>query len=72
MRSPIAFATGFKCPTRVLCGSEEDYFVDSSARMAELAQKKGLDVVSIKSPGDHFSALPEEMRRTIEFFRNKL
>ncbi len=72
MRSPIAFATEFKCPTRVLCGSEAAFFVDSSVRMAELAQKKGLDVAAIQSSGDHFSAVPEEMRRTIEFFRNKL
>jgi dipeptidyl aminopeptidase/acylaminoacyl peptidase len=70
MRSPIAFATSFKCPVRIYCGNAESLFVDSSRQTAELAKQKGLDVEAVSVPGDHFSAVPEEIRQSIEFFRS--
>ncbi len=71
MRSPIAFATSFKCPVRIYCGSQEWFFIASSERTSDLAGKRGLDVRAIVAPGDHFSAVPEEIRESIEFFRTK-
>jgi hypothetical protein len=38
--------------------------------MAEIAQTKGLDVEAIEVPGDHFSAIPEAIARSIAFFRS--
>jgi dipeptidyl aminopeptidase/acylaminoacyl peptidase len=71
MRSPVSFATSFKCPVRIFCGSQEPYFAGSSKRTADLAKTKGLDVDAVAVPGDHFSAVPEEIRQSIEFFHTK-
>jgi dienelactone hydrolase len=71
MRSPIAFATSFKCPVRIYYGSREKYFDSSSRRTASLAQQKQLDVEAISVPGDHFGAVPEEIQQSIKFFRTK-
>jgi len=71
MRSPIAFATSFKCPVRIYYGARERYFAASSKQTAALAQKKHLDVAAVSVPGDHFGAVPEEIQRSIEFFRRR-
>jgi dipeptidyl aminopeptidase/acylaminoacyl peptidase len=71
MRSPIAFATSFKCPVRIYYGSREQYFDSSSQRTASLARQKQLDVEAISVPGDHFGAVPEEIHQSIKFFRTK-
>jgi dienelactone hydrolase len=69
MRSPSAFATSFKCPVRIYCGSSERFFSHSSQHLASLAQQARLDVTAISVPGDHFSAVPGEIQQSIEFFR---
>ena len=71
MRSPIAFATSFKCPARIYYGSREGYFSPGSRQTATLAQGKHLDVEAISVPGDHFGAVPAEIQRSIEFFQTK-
>lgn len=71
MRSPIAFATSFKCPVRLYYGSRENYFDSSSRRTASLAQQKQLDVEAMSVAGDHFGAVPEEIQHSIKFFRTK-
>ena len=71
MRSPIAFATSFKCPTRLFYGDKEAWCDALSQRTAALARQKKLDVVAVKVPGDHFSAVPEAMRQSIQFFQAK-
>ncbi len=68
MRSPIAFATSFQCPTRIYYGSEESLFAGMSQHTARLARAKNLDVEAVKVPGDHFSALSGELERSIAFF----
>jgi dienelactone hydrolase len=71
MRSPVAYATSFKCPARLYYGSQEASFFDSDTRRtALLASQSGLDVSAEQVPGDHMSAVPEELRRTIEFFKD--
>ncbi|WP_163995498.1 alpha/beta hydrolase family protein [Pyxidicoccus caerfyrddinensis] len=70
MRSPGAFATSFKCPTRLFFGSEEPYFSAESLKTAERARKAGLDVQAHTVPGDHFSAVPEALQQSIAFFRS--
>ena len=71
MRSPIAFATSFKCPVRMYYGSNETLFGTPSQRTAELAKEKKLDVEAVSVPGDHFTAVPAAMLKSIEFFQSK-
>jgi dipeptidyl aminopeptidase/acylaminoacyl peptidase len=71
VRSPIAYATSFKCPTRLYYGSREYYFDDESRRTALLAKSKGLDVEAVVVPGDHMSSVPGGLRQAIKFFREK-
>jgi dipeptidyl aminopeptidase/acylaminoacyl peptidase len=70
MRSPIAFATSFKCPVRIYYGSQERLFATLSEHTAMLARQKRLNVEAIRVSGDHFSAVPEEMQQSIAFFRS--
>lgn len=71
MRSPVAFATSFKCPVRIYYGSQEPLFGASSQHTADLAKQKSLDVEAVSVPGDHFSAVPDEMQQSIKFFQTK-
>jgi dipeptidyl aminopeptidase/acylaminoacyl peptidase len=70
MRSPIAYATSFKCPVRLYYGSDEPMFALSSATTAMRAKTKGLDVEAVSIPGDHDTAVPEAMRQAIQFFKS--
>ncbi|MBB6051196.1 alpha/beta hydrolase family protein [Armatimonas rosea] len=70
LRSPIAFATSFQCPTRIYYGTQERLFAGMSQRTAELAKTKKLDVEAVAVPGDHFSAFDQEVTRSIAFFQS--
>ena len=61
MRSAVAYAGSFKCPTRIYCGDSEFFFLSTSRETSDRAKKKGLDVEAITVPGDHFTAVPEEI-----------
>ena len=61
----------FKCPMRIFYGSSESLFADASQQTAERAKKKGLDAEAVSVRGDHFSAVPEEIKQSIEFFQSK-
>ncbi len=69
MRSPVAYATSFKCPTRIFYGSEESFFDAESRRTAALAREKGLDVEAVTVRGDHLTSVPAAMEQAIAFFR---
>ena len=69
MRSAAAFASSFKCPARLYYGTQELFFAAASKETSERAKAKGLDVDSISVVGDHFSAVPEEIRDSILFFQ---
>lgn len=71
IRSPIAFATSFQCPTRLYHGSAEQFFAAPTAKLAELAQGSGLDVRAVPVAGDHMSHVAEAMRQSIDFFHEK-
>jgi len=70
LRSPIAYATSFKCPVRLYYGSDEPMFALSSETTAMRAKTKGLDVEAVSIPGDHDTAVPEAMRQAIQFFKS--
>ena len=69
MRSPIAFATSFKCPTRIYYGSKEGMFATMSQETARRAKSKNLDVATEAVPGDHMSAVEGEIEKAIAFFQ---
>ncbi|RYX84729.1 alpha/beta hydrolase [bacterium] len=71
MRSSLAYATSFKCPTRLYYGNEEDWCATPSQATAERAKAKGLDVEAVSVTGDHFTAVPEEVKQSIAFFQSQ-
>ena len=68
MRSPVAYATSFKCPVRLYFGSWEGWAKGPSRQTATLAKEKGIDAEAVEVAGDHFSSVPEGIRRSIAFF----
>lgn len=68
MRSPVAFATSFKCPVRLYYGSEEGWARDGNRRTAMLAKKGGIDAETKVLPGDHMSSVPAGIGDAIRFF----
>jgi dienelactone hydrolase len=71
MRSPLAFAASFKCPTRIYYGSQEFYFKSACDKTAELAKRAGRDVEAVSIQGDHMTMVPQAMRQAIAFFQQK-
>jgi dienelactone hydrolase len=71
MRSPVVYASSFKCPVRIYYGHQELWAVSDSGTTAARAKQAGLDVEVNVVPGDHMSCVPEAMRRSIEFFRQQ-
>ncbi len=68
MRSPVAFASSFRCPARLYHGVEEFWAEGSTAMTASRAKAAGLDVEAVPVAGDHFSSVPGAIRRAIAFF----
>ncbi len=71
MRSSLAFATSFKCPTRLYYGSKEQWCAVPSQLTAGRAKTKGLNVEAVEVAGDHFSAVPEEIKQSLAFFQSQ-
>ena len=72
LRSPLAYATSFKCPVRIYYGTEEGFFHLTSQRTAELAKKRNLDVEAIQVKGSHFTELSVAMKQSIAFFKQSM
>jgi dipeptidyl aminopeptidase/acylaminoacyl peptidase len=69
VRSPLAYATSFKCPARLYYSHEAwPHMHLTSRRTAEVAKERGLDVEAILVEGNHFSAVPPAMKQSIVFF----
>lgn len=70
VRSPLAYAYSFKCPTRLYHSTQAScLFQNASLRTTALAKERGLDVEAIKVEGTHLSHVPSAMKQSIEFFR---
>jgi dipeptidyl aminopeptidase/acylaminoacyl peptidase len=69
IRSPLAFATSFKCPIRLYWGDREPYFTKSTRETARRAKAAGLDVEAIQVEGDHSSMFGPASERAIAFFQ---
>ncbi len=68
LRSPLAFATSFRCPVRLYFGTDEPHFRLSSERTAQLARAAKLDVQASAIEGGHEGAVPAAMEQAIAFF----
>jgi dipeptidyl aminopeptidase/acylaminoacyl peptidase len=68
MRSPVSYATSFKCPLRIFYGDQETWAVSPSTATASRANLAGLDVAVVTVPGDHTTCIPESIQHAIEFF----
>ncbi|HVX12854.1 MAG TPA: alpha/beta fold hydrolase [Pirellulales bacterium] len=71
IRSPSVYGASFKCPARLYYGAAEGWAAASTAQTANLARGSGIDVEAVLVPGDHFSSVPDAIRRSIEFFRSQ-
>jgi dipeptidyl aminopeptidase/acylaminoacyl peptidase len=70
MRSPLAYATSLKAPTRMYLGTEEQVYRETSKRLAKLAQEAKLDVIFTEKEGDHFGSVPAAIEDSIAFFNS--
>jgi len=70
LRSPIAYATKFKCPLRIYHATESAVFLQPmSRRTAALAKRRGLDVEAVEIEGNHGTHVPRAMAQSIAFFQ---
>ena len=68
LRWPMAFVTSFKCPVRIYYGTEEPGLQLPSLHAAAAAQRHGLDVKAVEVEGDHGTAIPRAIKRSVAFF----
>lgn len=68
MRSPVSFPGSFKCPARLYYGSQESFLASAIDQTARSAVRHGRDVAAESSPGDHFTSVPANLRKSIAFF----
>ena len=69
MRSPVAYATSFKCPVRLYFAPGEFMLDVASIQTATLAKQQGLDVEAVQVPGNNMTAVRPAMKQAIEFFQ---
>jgi dipeptidyl aminopeptidase/acylaminoacyl peptidase len=70
LRSPVAFATRFRCPVRLYRGEDEYWLQNPTRRTALLAKRAGLDVEEVEVTGGHDTANPENIKACIAFFQD--
>lgn len=70
MRSPLAYAASFKGPARLYYATREVYGVDMDLT-AQIAREAGLDVQAEEARGNHMTAVPGAMARSITFFNQQ-
>jgi dipeptidyl aminopeptidase/acylaminoacyl peptidase len=68
VRSALCYAHSFKCPIRVVHGTEEAHFNDRADLLARRARAAGTHIETDTVAGNHTSALPAEIEQSIRFF----
>ncbi|OWV76265.1 aminopeptidase [Rhizobium sp. R634] len=68
VRSALCYAHSFKCPVRVVHGTEESHFNDRADLLARRARAAGTHIETDTVTGNHTSALPAEIEQSIRFF----
>jgi dipeptidyl aminopeptidase/acylaminoacyl peptidase len=69
MRSPLAYAASLRVPARLYFGTREAHWRLSTRRLVAVARAAGRDVAVQEIEGGHESAVPEEIRQSLAFFR---
>jgi formylglycine-generating enzyme required for sulfatase activity len=70
LRSPIVYASSFKCPARLYYATESAGIAQvMSRRTAALAKRRGLDVEAVEIEGNHGTHVPRAMAQSIAFFQ---
>ena len=73
VRSPLAYATSLKAPTRLYYSVEASPIMElPSQRLVEVAKCRGRDVATIRVNGNHTSHVAEAMQQSIMFFKSTL
>jgi dipeptidyl aminopeptidase/acylaminoacyl peptidase len=70
MRSAVCYARSFKCPMKVMHGTEEGHFVDHLSLLKTRAISGGVKMDVMAVPGNHTSAIPGEVDLSIQFFKS--
>lgn len=70
MRSPVCYAHSFKCPMKVMHGSEEVHFVTRVGLLSKRAHAARVVMDVEVLPGGHNTALPAEIERSMQFFKS--
>jgi hypothetical protein len=69
LRSPLAYATSFKCPVRLYYGTQERHLDPMSQRTAAVAKARGLDAEALPIEGDHSTSVPPGIKQSLVSFR---
>ncbi|WP_160005244.1 S9 family peptidase [Rhizobium sp. 18055] len=68
VRTALCYAQSFKCPVRVVHGTDESHFNDRAGLLASRARAGGVRIETDTAKGNHTSALPTEIEQSIRFF----
>ncbi|MDM9626762.1 alpha/beta fold hydrolase [Rhizobium sp. S152] len=68
VRTALCYAQSFKCPVRIVHGTEEANFNDRAGLLASRARAAGIHIETDTVTGNHTSALPAEIEQSIRFF----
>lgn len=68
VRTALCYAQSFKCPVRVVHGTDESHFNDRAGLLASRARSAGVRIETDTVTGNHTSALPAEIAQSIRFF----
>jgi formylglycine-generating enzyme required for sulfatase activity len=70
LRSPIVYASSFKCPVRLYYATESASIAQvMSLRTAALAKRRGLDVETVEVEGNHGTHVERAIPQSIAFFQ---
>ncbi|KRB50425.1 aminopeptidase [Rhizobium sp. Root708] len=69
VRTALCYAQSFKCPVRVVHGTDESHFNDRAGLLASRARAAGVRIETATVTGNHTSALPAEIAQSIHFFQ---
>jgi pimeloyl-ACP methyl ester carboxylesterase len=73
VRSPLAYVTSLKTPTRLYYSEEATPIIElPTQRLVELGKRRGLDVAQVRVNGSHMSHVAEAMQQSILFFKSTL
>jgi dienelactone hydrolase len=71
MRSPLVFASSFKCPARLYFGDQELLIAATTRETARRAKRRGLDVEAIAVEGNHSTMVARAIPLAIAFFEQQ-